>query len=54
VELPAGEGGFKETSMAKCEQIGTIKKTARNQNHIAGNILLLKKVLQDDILFIIQ
>jgi mRNA interferase MazF len=27
VELPAGEGGLKETSMAKCEQVTTLDKT---------------------------
>ncbi len=27
VELPAGEGSLKETSMAKCEQIATLDKS---------------------------
>jgi mRNA-degrading endonuclease toxin of MazEF toxin-antitoxin module len=39
VELPAGEGSLKEISMAKCEQIDTTRKTAKNPYHIAGKIL---------------
>jgi mRNA interferase MazF len=38
VELPAGEGGVKETSMAKCEQITTLDKSFLLRGPFAGTI----------------
>lgn len=38
VELPAGEGGLKETSMAKCEQVTTLDKTFLIRGPFAGTI----------------
>lgn len=38
VELPAGEGGLKETSMAKCEQITTLDKSFLLRGPFAGMI----------------
>lgn len=38
VELPAGEGGLKETSMAKCEQITTLDKSFLIRGPFAGTI----------------
>jgi mRNA interferase MazF len=38
VELPAGEGGLKETSMAKCEQITTLDKSFLLRGPFAGTI----------------
>ena len=40
VELPAGEGGLKETSMAKCEQVTTLDKTFLIRGPFAGTINL--------------
>lgn len=38
VELPAGEGGLKEPSMAKCEQITTLDKSFLLRGSFAGAI----------------
>lgn len=38
VELPARQGGLKETSMAKCEQITTLDKSFLLRGPFAGNI----------------
>jgi mRNA interferase MazF len=38
VELPTGEGGLKETSMAKCEQIATLDKSFLIRGPFAGTI----------------
>jgi len=38
VELPAGEGGLKETSMAKCEKITTLDKSFLIRGPFAGTI----------------
>ena len=40
VELPAGEGGLKETSMAKCEQVTTLDKSFLIRGPFAGAIPL--------------
>jgi mRNA interferase MazF len=40
VELPAGEGGLGETSMAKCEQVTTLDKTFLLRGPFAGTISL--------------
>ena len=37
-ELPAGEGGLKETSMAKCEQVTTLDKSFLIRGPFAGTI----------------
>jgi mRNA interferase MazF len=46
VELPAGEGGLKETSVAKCEQITTLDKSFLIRGPFAGAIsaLILREV----------
>lgn len=46
VELPAGEGGIKETSMAKCEQITTLDKSFLLRGPFAGTIrpVLMKEI----------
>jgi len=46
VELPAGEGGLKETSMAKCEQITTLDKSFLIRGPFAGTIspLLIQEI----------
>lgn len=46
VELPAGEGGLKKTSMAKCEQITTLDKSFLVQRSFAGTIgpVLMRKI----------
>ena len=46
VELPAGEGGLKETSMAKCEQITTLDKSFLIRGLFAGTIspLLIQEI----------
>src|SRR4030042_2675003 len=36
VEIPAGEGGLKETSMAKCEQVTTLDKSFLIRGPFAG------------------
>jgi mRNA-degrading endonuclease toxin of MazEF toxin-antitoxin module len=38
VELPVGEGGLKETSMAKCEQVTTLDKSFLIRGPFAGTI----------------
>lgn len=38
VELPAGEGGLKATSMAKCEQITTLDKSFLIRGPFAGKV----------------
>ena len=38
VELPAGEGGLKQTSMAKCEQATTLDKSFLIRGPFAGMI----------------
>ena len=38
IELPAGEGGLKESSMAKCEQITTLDKSFLLRGPFAGTI----------------
>ncbi len=38
VELPAGEGGLKQTSMAKCEQITTLDKSFLLRGPFAGTV----------------
>ena len=38
VELPSGEGGLKETSTAKCEQVTTLDKTFLIRGPSAGTI----------------
>ena len=38
VELPAGEGGLKEASMAKCEQVTTLDKSFLIRGPFAGTI----------------
>ncbi len=38
VELPAGEGGLKEPSMAKCEQVTTLDKSFLLRGPFAGTI----------------
>ena len=38
VELPAGEGGLKEPSMAKCEQVTTLDKSFLLRGPFAGMI----------------
>jgi mRNA-degrading endonuclease toxin of MazEF toxin-antitoxin module len=38
VELPAGEGGLKEISMAKCEQVTTLDKSFLIRGPFAGTI----------------
>jgi mRNA interferase MazF len=38
VELPAGEGRLKETSMAKCEQVTTLDKSFLIRGPFAGTI----------------
>lgn len=38
VELPAREGGLKETSMAKCEQVTTLDKAFLLRGPFAGTI----------------
>jgi mRNA-degrading endonuclease toxin of MazEF toxin-antitoxin module len=37
-ELPAGEGGLRETSMAKCEQVTTLHKSFLIRGPFAGTI----------------
>jgi mRNA interferase MazF len=46
VELHAGEGGLKETSVAKCEQITTLDKSFLIRGPFAGAIsaLILREV----------
>jgi mRNA interferase MazF len=46
VELPAGEGGLKETSMAKCEQVTTLDKSFLTRGPFAGTInpLLIQEI----------
>ena len=46
VELPAGEGGLKETSMAKCEQVTTLDKSFLIRGPFAGTInsLLMQEI----------
>ena len=38
VELPAGEGGLHQSSMAKCEQITTIDKSLLLRGPFAGKV----------------
>ena len=38
VELPAGEGGLKETSVAQCEQVTTLDKSFLIRGPFAGTI----------------
>lgn len=38
VELPAGEGGLRESSMAKCEQVTTLDKSFLLRGPFAGTI----------------
>lgn len=38
IELPAGEGGLKQTSMAKCEQVTTLDKSFLLRGPFAGTI----------------
>jgi mRNA-degrading endonuclease toxin of MazEF toxin-antitoxin module len=38
VELPAGEGGLKQISMAKCEQVTTLDKSLLIRGPFAGTI----------------
>lgn len=38
VELPAGEGGIEQASMAKCEQIATLDKSLLLRGPFAGRI----------------
>ena len=38
VELPAGEGGLRETSMAKCEQLTTLDKSFLVRGPFAGTL----------------
>lgn len=38
VELPAGEGGLKEASMAKCEQVTTLDQSFLIRGPFAGTI----------------
>jgi len=38
VELPAGEGGLKETSVAKCEQVTTLDKSFLVRGPFSGTI----------------
>jgi len=38
VEFPVGEGGLKETSMAKCEQVTTLDKSFLIRGPFAGTI----------------
>lgn len=38
VELPAGEGGLKQSSMAKCEQVTTLDKSFLLRGPFAGTI----------------
>ena len=38
VLLPAGEGGLKDTSMAKCEQVTTLDKALLVRGPFAGSI----------------
>lgn len=38
VELPAGEGGLKQTSMAKCEQVTTLDKSFLLRGPFAGTV----------------
>ena len=38
VEIPAGEGGLHETSMAKCEQITTLEKSFLLRGPFAGTL----------------
>jgi mRNA interferase MazF len=38
VELPAGEGGLKEDSMVKCEQVTTLDKSFLIRGPFAGSI----------------
>jgi mRNA-degrading endonuclease toxin of MazEF toxin-antitoxin module len=38
VVLPAGKGGLKETSMAKCEQVTTLDKAFLLRGPFAGTI----------------
>jgi mRNA interferase MazF len=38
VELPAGEGGLKEASMGKCEQLTTLDKSFLIRGPFAGTI----------------
>ena len=38
VELPAGEGGLRETSIAKCEQITTLHKSFLIRGLFAGAV----------------
>lgn len=46
VELPAGEGGLNEASMAKCEQITTLDKSFLLRGSFAGTIrpTLMKEI----------
>jgi len=46
VELPAGEGGLKETSMAKCEQVTTLDKSFLLRGPFAGSIspILMREI----------
>ncbi len=46
VELPAGEGGLKQTSMAKCEQITTLDKSFLIRGPFAGaiNLSLMEEI----------
>jgi len=38
VRLPAGEGGLRETSMAKCEQVTTLDKSFLIRGPLAGAV----------------
>ena len=46
VEVPAGEGGLKQSSMAKCEQITTLDKSFLIHGPFAGIVsaLILREV----------
>jgi mRNA interferase MazF len=46
VELPAGEGGLKQPSMAKCEQVTTLDKSFLIRGPFAGTInpLLMQEI----------
>ncbi len=42
VELPVGEGGLDQTSMAKCEQITTLDKSFLSRGPFSGTISPIK------------
>jgi mRNA interferase MazF len=46
VELPVGEGGLKETSMAKCEQVTPLDKSFLIRGPFAGTInpILMREI----------